>query len=59
MALQVKKGAAGPVDQDPYAVDGLTGATITSRGVSGAIEFWLGRDGYGSYLEQYRSERGI
>jgi Na+-transporting NADH:ubiquinone oxidoreductase subunit C len=59
VALEVKKGAAGTPEVDPYQVDGLSGATITSRGVSGAVAFWLGRDGYGSYLEQYRSERGI
>jgi Na+-transporting NADH:ubiquinone oxidoreductase subunit C len=59
VALKVKKGAAGTPEVDPYQVDGLSGATITSRGVSGAVAFWLGRDGYGSYLEQYRSERGI
>ncbi|MEM7412760.1 MAG: Na(+)-translocating NADH-quinone reductase subunit C [Myxococcota bacterium] len=59
VALKVKKGAAGPVEADPYQVDGLSGATITSRGVSGLVSFWLGREGYGSYLEQYRSERGI
>ena len=59
VALKVKKGAAGTPEADPYQVDGLSGATITSRGVSGAVAFWLGRDGYGSYLEQYRSERGI
>lgn len=59
VALQVKKGRAGTPEDDPYQVDGLSGATITSRGVSGAIEFWLGRDGYGPYLEKYRSEKGI
>ena len=59
VALQVKKGSAGTPEDDPYQVDGLSGATITSRGVTGAIEFWLGREGYGSYLEKYRSERGI
>jgi Na+-transporting NADH:ubiquinone oxidoreductase subunit C len=59
VALEVKKGAAGTPEVDPYQVDGLSGATITSRGVSGAVAFWLGRDGYGAYLEQYRSERGI
>src|SRR5690606_21705101 len=31
--IEVKKGQAGPVKDDPYHVDGLSGATITSRGV--------------------------
>lgn len=58
-AISVKKGTAGPPDQDPYQVDGLSGATITSRGVTNTVDFWLGDDGYGPYLARYRSERGI
>lgn len=59
VALKVKKGIAGSVEDDPYQVDGLSGATITSRGVSGLVDFWLGENGFGSYLAQYRTERGI
>lgn len=55
--VQVIKGAAGPADSDPYRVDGLSGATITSRGVSATLAFWLGPDGFGPYLEAYRAER--
>ncbi len=32
--IGVKKGLAGSVEEDPYQVDGLSGATITSRGVT-------------------------
>ncbi|MDH3403822.1 MAG: Na(+)-translocating NADH-quinone reductase subunit C [Acidobacteriota bacterium] len=56
-ALQVVKGAAGPAAEDPYRVDGLSGATITSRGVTNMIDFWLGPEGYGPYLANLRSER--
>jgi Na+-transporting NADH:ubiquinone oxidoreductase subunit C len=55
----VKKGAAGPVESDPYQVDGLSGATITSRGVTSLVHFWLGDDGFGPFLENYRKEAGI
>lgn len=55
VALEVKKGAAGPVEKDPHAVDGLSGATITSRGVSHMLALWLGDDGYGQYLANYRA----
>ncbi len=58
-AIQVIKGAAGPPRQDPYSVDGLSGATITGRGVTNTIEFWLGPEAFGPYLERYRRERGI
>ena len=58
-AISVVKGMAGTPEEDPYRVDGLSGATITSRGVSGAMAFWLGDNGFGPYLSKYRSERGI
>jgi Na+-transporting NADH:ubiquinone oxidoreductase subunit C len=53
--IEVLKGAAGPVDEDPYRVDGLSGATITSRGVSSLVRFWLGENGFGPYLKTMRS----
>lgn len=33
-------------------VDSLAGATLTSRGVEYTINFWLGKQGYGPYLEK-------
>ncbi len=53
-AIAVVKGLAGGVDEAPYAVDGLSGATITSRGVTNLLRFWLGPDGFGPYLERLR-----
>ncbi len=52
--LHVIKGQAGPATENPYEVDGLSGATLTSRGVSNMLQFWFGKDGYGPYLDQYR-----
>lgn len=52
--ITVIKGAAGPVDQDPHRVDGLSGATITSRGVGNMMQFWLGEHGFGPYLKNIR-----
>jgi Na+-transporting NADH:ubiquinone oxidoreductase subunit C len=57
--ISVLKGRAGPVEQAPYEVDGLSGATITSRGVTHLVQFWLGELGFGPYLERFRSERGV
>ncbi len=56
--LKVIKGAAGPAETDPYRVDGLSGATITSRGVSHTLEFWLGPDAFGPWLTKYRATQG-
>ena len=54
-AITVKKGIAGSVEDDPYQVDGLSGATITSRGVTNLVRFWLGDQGFGPYLDKYRA----
>lgn len=39
----------------PHLVDGISGATVTSQGVTGLLRFWLGPDGFGPYLERIRS----
>jgi Na+-transporting NADH:ubiquinone oxidoreductase subunit C len=44
------KGRAGPPDKDPYHIDALSGATITSNAVSRIVGFWLSEAGYGKYL---------
>lgn len=54
--IKVKKGAAGPPAEDPYQVDGLSGATITSRGVTNMLQFWLGENGFGPYLAKLRQQ---
>ena len=53
--IQVIKGQADPDPaKDPYRVDGLSGATLTSRGVSHLLEFWLSDNGFGPYLKKLR-----
>ncbi len=39
-----------------YQIDGLAGATITSRGVSGTIQYWLGEEAFGKFLEKFRTQ---
>ncbi|WP_435949887.1 Na(+)-translocating NADH-quinone reductase subunit C [Psychrobacter sp. DM8] len=39
-------------------VDGISGATLTGRGVSNMIQFWLGDYGYKPYLDALRQESG-
>lgn len=57
-ALTVIKGRAGSPETDPYHVDGLSGATITSNGVSNTIKFWFGENGFGPYLQKFRKPGG-
>ena len=52
--IAVIRGRAGPASEDPYRVDGLAGATMTSRGVGRLVRFWLGDDGFGAYLNTLR-----
>lgn len=56
--ISVIKGQAGPAKDDPYHVDGLSGATITSNGVSNLVKFWLGQDGFGPYLKKFKAGGG-
>jgi Na+-transporting NADH:ubiquinone oxidoreductase subunit C len=55
--LRVVKGdvnASTPESQ--YKIDGLAGATLTSDGVTNLIQFWVGENGFGPYLEKIRQE---
>ena len=47
---EVAKGSA-PEGSDT-AVDGLSGATITSRGVTNLVRYWAGPNGYGPFLDK-------
>ncbi|HSL17918.1 MAG TPA: Na(+)-translocating NADH-quinone reductase subunit C [Methylomirabilota bacterium] len=58
VAIQVIKGHAGPPLEDPHRVDGLSGATITARGVSHLVQFWLSEQGFGPYLATFHDGKG-
>lgn len=51
--IRVVKGQAGPVGTDPHQVDGLSGATITSNGVTNLLQFWLGEPGFGPFIKTH------
>lgn len=55
--INVKKGVAGSPAEDPYQVDGLSGATITSRGVGSLVRFWLEDERFGAYLANFRDKK--
>ena len=56
--IEVIKGFAPPPDEAPYEVDGLSGATLTARGVTNLVHFWLGETGFGPYLDKLEQQRG-
>ncbi|PID41520.1 MAG: Na(+)-translocating NADH-quinone reductase subunit C [Proteobacteria bacterium] len=39
-----------------YGVDALSGATLTSTGVTNLLRYWLGSDGFQKYLDRMRKE---
>lgn len=50
----------GPVTSESptfdHEIEGLTGATMTSRGVHHLVRYWLGDHGFGPYLKRLREE---
>ncbi|MBA7843112.1 Na(+)-translocating NADH-quinone reductase subunit C [Klebsiella sp. RHBSTW-00484] len=51
-ALKIVKGGARP--GDVHAVDGLSGATLTANGVQHSFDFWMGKLGFGPFLNKVR-----
>lgn len=59
VALGLVKGGVDPSKPGAeYQVDSLAGATLTSRGVSNLVQYWMGKDGFGPYLAKVRAGRG-
>lgn len=57
--IELAKGSVDASDPNVvHKVDGLAGATLTTRGVENLINFWLGESGYGPLIERLRAERG-
>jgi len=54
--LEVIKGRVTAGPDANHQVDGLAGATLTSRGVTNLLQFWLGEQGFGPYLQRLRRE---
>jgi Na+-transporting NADH:ubiquinone oxidoreductase subunit C len=54
--LKLLKGSVDPSsDKADWQVDGLSGATLTSRGVTNLISFWMGDEGYAPFLNNLRN----
>lgn len=56
LAVQVVKGKVNPqASAAQHQVDGLSGATLTSRGVNNLMRFWLGEGGYANFLQNLKN----
>ncbi|MCP3129920.1 Na(+)-translocating NADH-quinone reductase subunit C [Shewanella sp.] len=53
IAISVTKNPA--VASSEYGVDALSGATLTSNGVQHSLTFWLGKEGFASFIEKARN----
>ena len=57
VSLSVIKGKVDNNDKDAqYEIDGLSGATITSRGVTNMIAYWFGESGYSKLFKELNYE---
>lgn len=57
VALTLVKGTVDNSRADAvYRVDGLAGATLTSRGVSNLVQYWMGDEGFAAYLNKIRND---
>lgn len=55
LAISVIKGAVSSnTSGAEHKVDGLSGATLTSKGVDNLLKFWLGPNGFGPFLQNYK-----
>tara|TARA_R110000737_G_scaffold50750_1_gene71725 strand:- start:583 stop:1359 length:777 start_codon:yes stop_codon:yes gene_type:complete len=53
IAIKIVKGGAKA--GNVHGVDALSGATLTSNGVERTLHFWLGEEGYGPFITNYRA----
>lgn len=55
LKIEVIKGVVDSKARNAvYQVDGLAGATLTSRGVSQLLRFWLDEQGFGTFLKNLK-----
>ena len=55
--IRLVKGVVTADDPDAqFHVDGLAGATLTADGVTNMMQYWLGEDGFGRYLQRFHNK---
>ena len=53
--IKVARGTVDPNRPEAkHQVDGIAGATLTAVGVSNLVQYWLGENGFGRFLEKQR-----
>lgn len=52
VAIRIGKGASSDKE---HGVDGLSGATMTTKGVQGSFHYWFSQNGFGPYLAKIKA----
>lgn len=57
IGLQVVKGRAAETGETAeYQIDGLSGATLTTKGVDNLLKFWFGDDGFKPFFKRLQEK---
>ena len=55
-ALGLIKGSVDAANANAkHQIDGLSGATLTSNGVTNLVKFWMGANGYAPFLANLKT----
>ncbi|MDX1404102.1 MAG: Na(+)-translocating NADH-quinone reductase subunit C [Woeseiaceae bacterium] len=54
--IEVVRGTVHPGAAAVYQVDGISGATLTGKGVTDLVRYWTGPHGFGAYLGKLREQ---
>ncbi|MBN1482827.1 Na(+)-translocating NADH-quinone reductase subunit C [candidate division KSB1 bacterium] len=58
VGITVIKGQVDPDNPNAkYQVDGLSGSTLTTRGLDAMVKFWLGETGYGPFIQHAKKQK--
>lgn len=56
VTIALVKGAVDSASSNAdWQIDGLAGATLTARGVTNLVQFWLGEEGFQSFLNNLKA----
>lgn len=53
VAIRIGKGASADVN---HGIDGLSGASLTTKGVQGSFKYWFSENGFGPYLKKVQAQ---
>ncbi len=52
------RGSVDPNDPNAsHKIDGIAGATLTTRGVTGMVRYWMGPNGFGPFLKKLSGDQ--